>query len=386
MAGYCMRVLVVSHTYISNINRDKWKILARNHKDLTLKIVFPKHWPTCLFTHEAEIGDDEQSENCTFVALDTIKEGNEILYRYAHKQLYDVIKSFKPDLVHVEQGAGALSYLQTNMYTKWLYPNVKSVFFTWLNWAPQHSLKHRVFLTPLEKLNLMYAHGAIVGNHDAQDLLRQKGFVKPILILPQLGINTAIFKPEPQAITHHKKYICYIGRIIDEKGIFDLAYAFTQLQQRFGDWNLLFVGKGPASSRLRSFIATNRMHNRISFREPVSHEQIPHLLNNIDILVLPSYDTATWREQFGHVLIEAMACKVPIIGSNAGEIPHVLETCGLIFEQRNQQALLEQLSTLMQDEALRKKMGEMGYLRALANYCHESIADKTYAFWHNLVS
>lgn len=352
------RVLVVSHTYISSINRDKWKVLARDHKDITLMIVFPKYWPTCLFTHHAEIGDNEQTEKCRFVALDTVKEGNEILYYYAHRQLYDTIKSFRPDLVHVEQGAGALSYLQTNLYAKWLYPKVKSVFFTWLNWTPQFSLKHHVFLSPLEKLNLAYSHGAIVGNHDAQNLLRDKGFKKPILILPQLGINTTIFKPDPPSSKQalgHTKYICYIGRIIDEKGIFDLGEAFVKLSQNFADWNLLFVGKGPASLRLRSFIATHRMHNRIYLNEPVAHERIASLLNTIDILVLPSYDTATWREQFGHVLIEAMACKVPIIGSDAGEIPHVIESCGLIFKQRNEHALMMQLTALMQDEALRKK-------------------------------
>lgn len=379
-----MRVLVVSHTYISPINRDKWKILARDHKDLVVMVVFPKHWPTCLFTHQADIGADEQSDNCTFVALDTVKEGNEILYRYVHRPFYDLVQSFKPDLIHVEQGGGALSYFQTNLYSRWLYPKAKSVFFTWLNWTPQYSLKHRLFLAPLEKINLAYSHGAIVGNHDAQDLLRQKGFVKPILVLPQLGINADIFRPYQQQSERATKYICYVGRIIPEKGIFNLANAFVKLSDNFKDWNLLFVGKGPASEDLRNFITTHHMENRIQVSEPVAHENIAYLLNTIDILVLPSYDTATWREQFGHVLIEAMGCKVPIIGSDAGEIPHVIGSCGLVFKQRNEQALLEQLTALMQDEALRKKMGELGYQRVHANYRHESIADKTYAFWQEL--
>lgn len=379
-----MRVLVVSHTYISPINRDKWKVLAQRYKDLTLMVVFPKHWPTCLFTHQAQISVDEQLQNCTFLALDTLRAGNEILYRYAHRPFYNAIQSFKPDLIHVEQGDGALSYFQTILYTKWLYPKAKSVFFTWLNWVPEHSLKHRIFLTPLEKINLACSDGAIVGNHDAQDLLRQKGFARPILVLPQLGINADIFKPPTEQNMHYAKYICYIGRIIEEKGIFDLANAFVRLSDSFKDWNLLFVGKGPAMSALRSFIATSSMSSRMHISQPVAHENIVHLLHNIDILVLPSYDTPTWREQFGHVLIEAMGCKVPIVGSDAGEIAHVIGSCGLIFKQKNQQSLLEQLANLMQDEVLRKEMGEQGYQRAHANYRHESIADKTYAFWQEL--
>ena len=379
-----MRVLIVSHTYISTINRDKWKILARDHNDLELMVIFPKHWPTCLFVHQAQISVDEQTENCTFVALDTTKAGNELLYRYAHKQLFDVVRSFKPDLIHVEQGDGALSYLQTNVYTKWLYPQAKSVFFTWLNWTPQRSLKHRVFLTPLEKINLAYSDGAIVGNHDAQDLLRKKGFERPILVLPQLGVNTDIFKPPSEQGKRSVKYICYIGRITQEKGIFDLAHAFVKLAHDFKDWNLLLVGKGPASDSMHSFIAQHQMYDRIQLSQPVPHENIATLLGGVDILVLPSHDTEFWREQFGHVLIEAMGCKVPVVGSDAGEIPHVIGECGLIFRQRNQQALLDQLVTLMQDEALRKRMGELGYQRVHTHYRHESIADKTYAFWQKL--
>lgn len=381
-----MRVLVISHTYISPINRDKWKVLAVSQPDLTLMVVFPKHWPTCLFTHQAEILPEEQTNNCTFVALDTIKQGNELLYRYEHKQLYQLVQQFKPDLIHVEQGGGALSYLQANLYTKWLYPKAKSVFFTWLNWKPQWSVKHQILLTPLERVNLSYAHGAIVGNHDAKKILERKGFDKPVLVLPQLGISTSIFKPQENI---HRPtnlhYIAYIGRITEEKGIFDVAHAFVKLCHEFPEWNLLFAGKGPAYNKLRSFIARHRMTNRIHISNPVSHENVAKLLNNIDILVLPSHDTPTWREQFGHILIEAMGCKVPIIGSDAGEIPHVIGSSGLIFQQQNQHALLEQLKTLMQDETLRKKMGELGYQRVHEHYSHESIAQKTYTFWQQLV-
>lgn len=382
-----MKVLVIGHTYISPINRDKWKALAIRHPDIMLSVVMPKHWPSTLFTHEARIDHEPQLANCTFSAFDTQKEGNELLYHYNHEQLYTHMKRFGPDLVHVEQGDGAVSYLQANTYIKMLRLKSKSVFFTWLNWQPKKSLKHQLFLSPVEKINLLCSDGAIVGNHDAQDILHKKGFKKPIIVLPQLGINQTIFRPVGITETrsnNKKKYIGYIGRIAEEKGVFLLAEAFLALQQEFPSWNLVFIGKGPARSRLGSFVATNNLQNRIEFCSSVPHEYVAQCLRNIDILTLPSYDTPDWREQFGHVLIEAMACKVPVIGSNAGEIAHVIADTGLIFQQGNQQALLAQLRTLMHDQILREKLAQEGFCRIQSMYTHEIIADKTYSFWQKL--
>ncbi len=378
-----MRVLVVSHTYISPINRDKWKVMAQSHPDVTLKVVFPQRWPTCLFNHEAYIAEHENSANCIFHVLPTSHEGNELLYYYHHKQLYQLIKDFKPDLVHVEQGDGALSYFQINIYLKMLKLKSRSVFFTWINWTPKHSLKSRVVLGPIQKINLTCAHGAIAGNHDAANILQQKGFTKPIIVLPQLGINTAVFRPVlPAGST---KYISFIGRLIEEKGIFLLLNVFYKISSTFHDWNLLIMGTGPALNTIRNFIASKQLHHRISLFAPVPHEQVAFYVQNSSILVLPSYDTPTWREQFGHILIEAMSCGTPIIGSTAGEIPHVIDNAGLIFEQKNEQSLLAQLQTLMQDEELRKRLGALGYQRAHTMFSHAAIADQTYDFWQKIM-
>jgi glycosyltransferase involved in cell wall biosynthesis len=380
-----MKVVVVSHTYISPINRDKWTTLADRHPDAQVTVITPRYWPTHLFKHEAK-QEVHHSPTCSFIPIETFKEGNELLYGYTPQKLYTVIKKINPDIIHVEQGAGAFSYFQINCYVKMLKLKAKSIFFTWLNWQQKNSFKHTLLLSPLEKINLRCAHGAIAGNHDAKKILQQKGFQKPIVVLPQLGINPHIFKPAHiiKNSSERKKYIAYIGRITEEKGVFYLAQAFIQLSEDFPEWNLLFIGDGPAYERLRSFITNKRMQKRINFCAPAPHHIIAQLLQNIDIMVLPSYDTPTWREQFGHVLIEAMACNVPIIGSSAGEIPHVIKDAGLVFEQRNERALLAQLKTLMQDDELRKKFGTLGYQRAMNNYTHDIIADKTYEFWQQL--
>ena len=58
---------------------------------------------------------------------------------------------------------------------------------------------------------------------------------------------------------------------------------------------------------------------------------VPRHLRALDALVLPSESTPLWKEQFGHVLIEAMACGVPVVGSDSGAIPEVIGEAGLLF-------------------------------------------------------
>jgi glycosyltransferase involved in cell wall biosynthesis len=81
------------------------------------------------------------------------------------------------------------------------------------------------------------------------------------------------------------------------------------------------------------------------------------------------------------VLIEAMACKIPVVGSTGGEILHVISDAGLVFEQKNETDLCEKLGLLMWDNELRKSLGEKGYERVMKLYSHEAIAKATVKVW-----
>ena len=103
-------------------------------------------------------------------------------------------------------------------------------------------------------------------------------------------------------------------------------------------------------------------------------EDMPGALRALDVLVLPSHTTATWKEQFGRILVEAMSCAVAVIGSSSGEIPQVLGDAGLIFPEGNSKALSELLLTLSQQQALRQELGRRGRARVLAYYTQAALA------------
>ena len=378
-----MKVLVISHTYIARINRDKWKVLASRYPTHTLTVIIPQRWPTHLFVHEAGTVSEENLPNCTFIALPTAHSGNEVRYRYPLRALLGIIKNTKPDLIHVEQGDNALSYFESIICSKFLRSTTKTVFFTWINWRPQFSLKYRLFWKPIEHYNLSHAHGAIAGNNDAKIILEEKKFTQPIMVLPQLGVNCTIFTPTLK--THNNLTIGYIGRFVEEKGIMLLLSAFAELSPQFPQWHLTLVGDGPLHKHMQEFITQHHLEKRVAIKPPVTHHEVASLMQQLNLFVLPSFDTTEWKEQFGHVLIEAMACKIPVLGSTAGEIPHVIGNAGALFEQKNYSSLVAQLSSLLHNESLRISLGEKGYHRATTYYSHEAIADATVTFWHHIV-
>ena len=377
-----MKVLVISHTYIASINREKWKVFAKQYSNVQLKVLIPKTWNGTLFNLKAGEFSKYNLENCEFIAIDTFKSGNEVLYGYKFRELIKLLRSFKPDIIHVEQGDNAFSYFQVILLSRLFCRNAKFVFFTWVNWKAKFSLKYKLFWGLVEKFNLYFSSGAIVGNDDAGNVLRDKKFRKPIEALLQLGVNRKFFYPAKKV---KKKLIGYVGRLIDEKGIFNLVDAFSLLSKDFSEWKLLFVGEGEAKKRLINYVYENKLMDRIEIRDSVSHERVAAIINDFEIFVLPSYDTVDWKEQFGHVLIEAMACKVALIGSDAGQIPHVIGNAGLVFEQKNVKCLASCLKQLMDNEELRKQLGEKGYKRFEDNYSYEIIAKKTYSFWNKFI-
>lgn len=370
------KLLVVGHAYLVPLNQDKWITFADLHPEVEIQVIFPHCWPDVLCTLEGAAS--KPRPNCRFTPLKAFKVGNEVRYGFYPTGLIHVLRNFVPDKIYVEQGDNAFSYFQLMSFAKIWAPRAKFAFFSWVNWKPIWSLKYKIMWKWLENFNLKFSDGAILGNHDAQLLTQQKGFLGATMVLPQLGVN---LEPVSSVLKVCNRTIYFIGRLAEEKGIFLLLQAFINLQAIFPDWQLHFVGKGPAGGRLKELVVEN---SAIILHGSVSHTEVFNCLKQSSIFVLPSYDTPLWREQFGHVLIEAMALRIPVLGTNAGEIANVIGDAGLVAEQNNLNSLQNCLEQLMRDQELRKKLGQAGYERVKSNYTHQVIAEKTYKFLNNL--
>jgi len=361
-----------------DLNRDKFFILGRR-QDIKIKIITPKMWPTTMYKLRSQ---DLSQDSIELAKLPVVFAGNEPWYFYLHG-LAKTIRTFNPDIIHVEQGTDALCYFQVHIIKKLFFKKFKTIFFTWVNWET----KNRFPLSFIEKMNLRWASVAICGNQEARQLLINKDFLKPIYVLPQLGVDINIFKKTE--IVKLKKslmldgfVIGYIGRLVEEKGILDLLEAFKLLDFKS---SLLLLGDGELKKGIKNWIEVNELRDRVRLLDPVINVEVIPYLNCLDMLVLPSRTTKKWKEQFGHVIIEAMACEVPVIGSDSAEIPNVIGNAGLIFKEGDIQDLANKITILYKDFALRAKIAKLGLERVRNNFTHEKIAEKTYKIYQEVL-
>jgi glycosyltransferase involved in cell wall biosynthesis len=112
---------------------------------------------------------------------------------------------------------------------------------------------------------------------------------------------------------------------------------------------------------------------------------MPDVMRTFDVLVGPSLTTARWKEQFGRMLVEAMACGVPVIGSDSGEIPRVIDACGLVVPEGDAAALRLALEQLQGDRTLRGRLGRAGRQRVLEHFTQEAVAVRTVDAYRRLL-
>ena len=388
-----MKIIVASHTYIVDLNREKFRALARLQPNIEVTIVVPKRWRPGGVQNKIIESQYLDEGNFKVVPIYNFSQNNQGLLTFGW-DLVSLLKTFKPDIIQVEQGSKALTYSQFITLNNLLGLKAKNIFFTW--WNLPYDLKFPVSL--LEGYNLKYTDGIVVGNQDGKDILRQKGYNKPIEVMPQLGIDEQLFKPEPQpelkaelGIKPDEFVVGFVGRFVEEKGLITLAKALSGLKEY--PWKWVLLGRGELRSQLLEIAEKFGFQDRLILIESVPHDQVQRYINLMNTLVLPSETTykfktltaAGWKEQFGHVLIEAMACQVPVIGSDSGEIPHVIADTGLIFPEGNDQALQNSLKQLMTNPELAKQLGEKGYQRAMTQYTNRALAQELLIFYQQLL-
>ena len=229
----------------------------------------------------------------------------------------------------------------------------------------------------------------ISGNQASRMILLKYGASgKRNLVAAQIGVDTDDFVPvQPEKKSHFRQlfhlspdtfFIGFCGRFVVEKGILDLIAAVREirLDQAYENVHLVLLGDGPLKSHLAKECPP-WLH--VVSGQPSS--VIPHFMKSVDLFVLPSKPfkegRRVWEEQFGHVLIEAMACGVPTLGSDSGAIPEVIGAPDAIFPHSNVNALVQLLLKAIEDRDWRVALGKKQRQRVEMNYSHEAVA-RTY--------
>ncbi|MEB3355353.1 MAG: hormogonium polysaccharide biosynthesis glycosyltransferase HpsO [Synechococcales bacterium] len=389
-----MRILVVSHTYIVPLNCEKLRAMAHLGPDVEVTVVVPRRWRPGGVQNRQIVSEAWEDGRFRVVPLPNFSQNNQGLLCFG-PDLVSLLRTFRPHILQAEQGSKSVGYAQLITLNRLLKLQARNVFFTW--WNLPYSLQFP--LSALEAYNLRHTHGLIAGNQDGADILRQRGYGGQVCVMPQLGVDERIFAPQPQpalaaqlGLSPQDFVVGFVGRFVEEKGLLTLCEALVGLGHR--PWKWLLVGRGPLRQTIQEKADLGGIGDRLLWVESVPHADVPRYINLMHTLVLPSQTTTEfktltatgWKEQFGHVLIEAMACQVPVIGSDSGEIPHVVGDAGLVFPEGDATALRHCLQQLMSQPESAAALGAAGYKKAMADYTNQALAQRQLTFYQQLLN
>ncbi|MDP2659308.1 MAG: glycosyltransferase [Dehalococcoidia bacterium] len=365
-----MKILMVSKAcYLATYRRKLVEMASLPGMDLTL--MAPPYWR--MGQKRALL---EPGETAGYRMLVENPALNGHFHLHFYPQLGRLLAQLGPDLLHMdEEPYDLVTYLAVRGAIR---RGVKVVFFTWQNlW--------REFPPPfgfMESYVLRRAQGAITGNAEASDILRRKGYRGHLATIPQFGVDPEVFRPPETSGQPRRFTIGFAGRMVKEKGIQVLLEAVAGLQ---GDWRLLLVGDGPLRQEIEGQAERLGIGSRVDFPGSFASGDMPARYAEMDALVVPSLTVPHWKEQFGRVIIEAMACGVPVVGSDSGEIPNVIGDAGLVCPEGDSIALRASLLRLMNSSGLRADLAQRGRARVLARYTQRRVAEETVTLYQEVL-
>jgi glycosyltransferase involved in cell wall biosynthesis len=299
--------------------------------------------------------------------------------------LFQAIKSEKPDYVIVLDEALCLNTLFAGIAVKlaklnapvvcygfenihqtppwvWLKKNGLSSLPSFLRKTLRYLLLDRL-LHPIRK---KVVSGALVSYIECVKVIRQSHW--PLLPIKEQwwGVDVTLFskannefqeRPAIWKSTKDQFVIGFVGRFVSEKGVSDLIHSIAALDSRY---LLVCIGAGPEKESYIRLAKDLQVFNQLLILPPMPATELANHIAAMNLLALPSHTQTFWKEQYGRVLVEAMAAKIPVIGSRSGAIPYVINDPSCTFQEGDTQgicaAILNALSkTGAQKDALRDR-------------------------------
>jgi len=378
-----MKILSISHSCVVSEYQKRMAEVAK-FSDVELTLLVPNRW----FQFNKNVNlekDNDQRYQIIFEEPITWGFIGNTLRNVTHiyPGVRRLLKSLEPDIVELWEEPFSAVTAHTIFWVRRIVPKAKLIFFSAQNVFKRYPFPFSAF----EKYTYKNAAHAFLMNEEVSDILRGKGFKKEFTVLP-LGVDTDSFcKKDISSLKKNlalKDFVIgFIGKIDKQKGIFDLIKAVSGIKERI---QLLIIGNGDLKGEAEYFVTSLGLGQETVLMDAVSNSQVPNYLNCMDVLVSPSITLPNLREQFGRVIIEGMACEVPVIGSDSGEIPVTIGEAGLIFKEGDVADLKDKIESLIRNRSLRDTLSGKGRKRVLENFSWRVIAKKQHQVYTELMS
>jgi glycosyltransferase involved in cell wall biosynthesis len=372
-----MRVLLISHTCQSRTEgQPKAQELSRIG-GVELQLLVPDRWMHHGASREDHWRVPDRPDHPDFLYL----EGKVALpwagpaqfYLHWYPELKRILRDFKPDIIDLWEESWGLCSAHACWLRNRVLPGAKIVLET------EQNLNRRL-PPPFElfrSYSLRNADWVIGRSEQAVQVAREKGYRGPATVVPN-AVDAELFRPmDREACRRDLKLsgfvVGYVGRLVERKGLMDAIEAIKRCPEPV---NLLLAGSGPQREELEGRAKALGVTGRVRFVAGMAMEEVPRLMNALDVLILPSRTIPTWKEQFGRVIIEAHACGIPVIGSDSGAIPEVIGPGGLTFPEGQIVAFAEAIMTLATNAAKATDLGRIGRERVGSHFTWRPVAER----------
>ncbi|MFI5003972.1 MAG: glycosyltransferase family 4 protein [Solirubrobacterales bacterium] len=338
------RLLAVSHPAVVNVNQEVYLELMRRGWDVT--IVVPSRW-------RHEYSKAAVAPQALEGMEDALRPIPVVLSGRPQRHLYlancrSLCARLRPDVAFLEAEPFSLSASQWS-------PALTRLGIPFGVQCAENI--DRDLPLPVRRLRsrvLRRAAFVAARSESAAELARAWGARGEVELAPHAVPGWEVAPPELTLASPFT--VGYAGRLVASKGLSDLLAAVRRLPAPV---ELVLIGDGELRGQLEGQPIPG---SQVRVLDGLSHDRMAHGYAQLDVLVLPSRTTPTWKEQFGRVIVEALWCGVPVVGSDSGEIPWLIEMTGggLVFAEGDHGALAAHLTTLRADPALRRQLARTG--------------------------
>ncbi|MBY0315002.1 MAG: glycosyltransferase [Bdellovibrionales bacterium] len=354
------KILTLGHSYCIALNRTVMRELARN-TGMSVTVVCPRFFHGDL--RDIHVEPEPLGSPLRVIAVDVYLSKSIHLFFYNPSQIHQILSQEHFDEAILWEEPYIVSGYQ--IARKLNKVGIPFSFYSCQNIFKKYPFPFRFF----ESRVFSWAKSLLACGRLVEDTHRAKGFTQPSEVVP-FFVDSERFQPlDPaQKIKLQQEkglqpfVIGFMGRWTAEKGCSLFMRVLDRIPKEKG-WSALILGSGPMETEFRQWIARNNYSERVQLKS-LKHDDVPQWLPLCDALLCPSQTTLQWKEQFGRMLIEGFSSGVPIIASRSGEIPFVVDDAGILVDENDEEAWLQQVIQLMDRPELQEKLRDRGLKRS----------------------
>ncbi len=397
-----IKLVVINHSFQAQYFSRRWQILAEQHADLDVTLFAPEEskW--------------YNSKSYTYGNGGMVLKGKSVEDGNFHIRLFrkrdvrssdwyspdfkQMLLDIKPDVVYHIGGHTQLSLVQITKIVKKYLPKTKLLAFSMR--GPHHDLDARrsrgLSLNSI-KANISVLQSSCRWNYvkknvdaffchypDAFESFRKEGWVGPLYMQTQVGVNTEWFHPDDNSREEiRKKYRIGDSYLFGTAARFTLSKGIDDIIDALpidGNWKLMIMGSGNDDEieRLHNKVKKRCIEDRVVFPGFVDWYDMTKYWNAVDCAIHVPHTTKKWIETFSLSVVQAMVTGKPIIGDDSGSVPYQIGPDGVIVKEGDIQSLHDKMQWMINHQSEASEIGQKMYRYAVESFSIQHLDDMFY--------